>query len=241
MFIIVVTELMLGLMAPVICYDYKQRYGSVPYVIPVGGSCPLGVIGYVQAACELKDQIDAGLLPLPDRIYVTLGSGGTAAGLLLGLKAAGIKTKVYFVLDEPETEPGRMIQKVHRLFTQTNELLHSLDSTFTLYTLEAQDYEVFSDTSGEGYGLFTQEVVDAITCIYEQEHIRLDGTYTGKCAAKLLQHLAAGQGKRQTVLFWDTFCGESFEEKCASVNYKELPQALHYYFETDLQPLDCVL
>lgn len=230
----------LGLLAPVICYDYKQRYGSVPYVIPVGGSCPLGVIGYVQAACELKDQIDAGLLPPPDRLYVTLGSGGTAAGLLLGLKAVGIKTKISFVLDEPEAEPGKMMQKVHRLFTETNDLLHVLDSTFRKYELEQSDYEVYSDQSGEGYGLFTQEVGDAIRCIYEQEHIVLDGTYTGKCAATFLNHLAAGQGKGQTVLFWDTFCGESFESKCCSVNYKDLPQALHYYFETDVQSLDVV-
>jgi 1-aminocyclopropane-1-carboxylate deaminase/D-cysteine desulfhydrase-like pyridoxal-dependent ACC family enzyme len=48
-----------GLMTAALSYDYKQRYGTFPYIIPVGGSCARGALGYVEAAFELKEQIDA--------------------------------------------------------------------------------------------------------------------------------------------------------------------------------------
>ncbi len=234
-----------ALIATAVCCDYKQRYGSVPYVIPVGGSSAIGAIGYVEAAFELKDQIDAGLVPVPDRIYVTLGSGGTTTGLLLGLKAAGIKTKLYCILDEPESTPGSMAQKVRQLFEETNDLLLTCDPSFGRYTLEASDFEVFSGFSGEDYGLFTKAGVDAMRCVFEKEGIKLDGTYTGKCCSALFSHLNEDACSGKTVLFWNTFCGESVHDICASVHdgesYKKLPTSLHSYFETDVQPLDFIM
>jgi D-cysteine desulfhydrase len=228
----------LSFLAPAVCYIYKQRFGSVPYPIPVGGSCPLGAVGYVQAAFELKDQIEQGFCPMPDRVYVALGSGGTAAGLLLGLQAAGISTKLYCVLDEPETKPGSMKEKVTMLFAQTNELLHKYDSSFGIYQLQDEAFEICDSTSGEQYGLLTQEAKEAIAYMKEQEQILLEGTYTGKCFALLLRHLRAGDCAGKTVLYWDTFCGESFERECRSVDYTCLPKAVQCYFETPVQPLD---
>ncbi len=46
----------------------------------------MGTIGYVNAGLELKAQIDEGLLPEPDKIYVPMGTMGTAVGLLILLK-----------------------------------------------------------------------------------------------------------------------------------------------------------
>src|SRR5256885_1804915 len=53
--------------------------------VPLGGSTPLGTLGHVNAALELAEQVAAGALPEPAAVVVPLGSGGTAAGLLLGL------------------------------------------------------------------------------------------------------------------------------------------------------------
>ncbi|KKQ10883.1 MAG: D-cysteine desulfhydrase [candidate division TM6 bacterium GW2011_GWF2_36_6] len=64
-----------------------------PYYIPMGGSNEVGAVGFVNAAFELKEQIDQKIVPEPDYIYVTLGSAGTAAGFILGCKAAGPKIK----------------------------------------------------------------------------------------------------------------------------------------------------
>ena len=64
------------------------------YIVSWGGTCPLGCLGYMNAAFELKKQITEGLLPEPDYIYIPLGSTGTAAGLILGVKLAGLKSKI---------------------------------------------------------------------------------------------------------------------------------------------------
>ena len=61
-----------------------------PYFLPVGGSSPLGCVGFVEAAFELAAQIEAGELPEPSHVVVALGSGGTAAGLAAGLRMAGL-------------------------------------------------------------------------------------------------------------------------------------------------------
>lgn len=68
-----------------------------PYLLWLGGSTPLGCLGFVNAALELRDQIGEGLLPAPEAVLVPLGSNGTAAGLLLGLRLAGLDTAVVAV------------------------------------------------------------------------------------------------------------------------------------------------
>ncbi len=72
------------------------RHGKFPYIILPGGSSPLGAVGYVNAGFELKEQIARGLLPEPDKIFVPLGTMGTAVGLMIGLWAAGLKTHWIF-------------------------------------------------------------------------------------------------------------------------------------------------
>lgn len=220
-----------------VCLRKKHKKGKYPYIIPVGGSCGLGALGYVEAAFELKNQIQNKELPCPDHIYVTLGSGGTAAGLLLGLQAAGIPALVHLVLDEPEDFSGKLEEKVKKLFLEANELLHAADVTFPLFTLTGKEYVVVNSQTGPEYGVFTPECAHAIDLMKEQEHIALDGTYTGKCCAAMLDDIQQ-QRVSGTVLFWNTFCGDDFHEKLAQVDYHRLPRALWSYFIQDVQPLD---
>ena len=69
-----------------------MRLTRAAQYIPLGGSTPLGTLGHVNAALELADQVERGELPLPGRVVVPLGSGGTAAGLALGFAIAGLDT-----------------------------------------------------------------------------------------------------------------------------------------------------
>ncbi len=227
-----------ALMATSIFYDFKQQSGKFPYIIPTGGSCARGCIGYVEAAFELKKQIDEKLMNVPDRIYVTLGSGGTAAGLLLGLKAAQISTKVYLVIDEPEKIKDAAINTVKKLFSDTNALVQKYDSTFPSCSLSENDYEVVTDCAGDEYGLFTQEAIQAMDLMYTCENIKLDGTYTGKCFSALVRDMWLGKCDNQTILFWNTFCGENFTDKIENFDYHNLPKAFHHYFEEPTQNLD---
>ena len=80
---------------------YYKREGVDPYLIPVGGSSPVGALGFVNAGFELRGQIEAGEVPEPKAIYVPLGTMGTAAGLLLGLRAAGLAARLVGVRVTP--------------------------------------------------------------------------------------------------------------------------------------------
>ena len=75
----------------------RLKSGCFPKRIPPGGSSPFGVIGFVNAALELKEQIANSYMPEPEYIYVACGTMGTAAGLILGLRAANLKIRVVSV------------------------------------------------------------------------------------------------------------------------------------------------
>ncbi len=78
--------------------------GIDPLVIPFGGTNEHGTIGFVNAAFELADQIESGVLPEPDVVYVPFGSMGTAAGLAIGFAAEGIRARVQAVRVLPAAE-----------------------------------------------------------------------------------------------------------------------------------------
>ena len=90
-------------------------------VIPLGASTPVSTLGYVNAGLELSQQIQAGLLPEPDRIYIPFATGGTVAGLLIGLTCSQSRSKVVAVRT---VEPIIANQtRLRRLIRQTLALL----------------------------------------------------------------------------------------------------------------------
>ena len=208
----------------------QQEEGKTPYLVPLGGSSALGSIGYVQAVFELQEQIQQGLMPHPNHMYVTLGSGGTAAGILVGIKLLGLRTKLHLIIDEPENIPGFMENIMTQLFEETATLLHTLDKTIPLVRLAKEDYIIDSSYTGTGYGVETSECLASMNLMQEQENIILDQTYTGKCFAALCAD-AKKKHITETVLFWNTFCGEDMSDFTRDSNYLSLPQAFHSYFE----------
>src|SRR5258708_28463602 len=59
--------------------------GRKPYVLPPGGSTGVGIAGFVEAAFEAQRQwTEHGFEP--DYIVFPTGTGGTQAGLALGLR-----------------------------------------------------------------------------------------------------------------------------------------------------------
>lgn len=204
----------------------KQLNGVLPYTIPVGGSCPRGIVGFVNAVFELKKQIEEGQLPEPDVIYVPLGSMGTAAGLLLGIKAAQLKTKVIGVA--VAFSPN--YKKTVNLARKTNEFLHELDPLFPLFSFSKNDFEVLRGFVGKGYGIFTQKGEAAISLIQDTQSVILDGVYTGKGLSGLIAH-AHTHSPDDVILFWNTFCGDDFAYAVQSIDYKKLPVCFHHYFD----------
>src|SRR5262249_24482583 len=64
--------------------ERAEREATGAYVIPTGGSTPLGNVAFVSAGFELAAQVRAGEMPEPDVIFIPLGTMGSAAGLAIG-------------------------------------------------------------------------------------------------------------------------------------------------------------
>ena len=79
--------------APFLLARYADGLRTPAY-LPAGGSSPVGTLGYVETALEIAEQVRAGLLPEPATVVTAVGSGGTAAGLTLGLRMAGRRHRV---------------------------------------------------------------------------------------------------------------------------------------------------
>jgi D-cysteine desulfhydrase len=172
------------------------------WVIPMGGSCWLGVVGFVNAALEMVAQLEAANAPMPERLYVANGTMGTAAGLALGLALVGVATEIHAirVTHEFVANRGAML----RLLNKTAAMLHRLDGTIPA-DLASRCNVVFRDEFfGEGYARSTPAADLAIAYARERLDLLLDTTYAGKAMAALLHDAAAGSLAGQTVVFWNT-------------------------------------
>ena len=214
----------------------KIKFGRFPKLIPPGGSCPLGVAGYVSAAFELKEQILAGEMPEPDCIYLAMGSMGTATGLMLGLKVAGLKSEVIAVrvIEKRFANTHRMA----RLFNATSSLLRQSDPAFPRIRIRPAQLVVRDDCLGEGYARFTPKAMQAAVLMEKTTGIRLNGAYSAKGFSAILDDADRQVLKGKTVLFWNTFSSRDLSAMTAHIAYRQLPKPFHRYFEEDVQPLD---
>lgn len=210
--------------------------GRYPCVIAPGGSSPLGALGFVNAAFELKAQIDAGEMPEPEVIYAASGTMGTVVGLCLGLDAAGLRTRVIAV--RVTTPPYTSMEKARRLFEETLAMLQQADPDFPSMTFPEQRFCLRDEFLGERYALYTDASVRAKKQAQDTERLTLEGTYTGKAMACLLSDAASGALRDKTVLFWNTYNSRPFNPAIEALDYHALPEDFHHYFEEDVQPLD---
>ena len=212
------------------------REGGRVAFLPPGGSSPLGTVGYVNAAFELRDQIVAGELPEPDVIYTALGSMGTAAGLMLGLRAAGLRTRVVPIrIIEPWLAgPGRLLS----LLRGASALLSRSDPGFPRLTWRLRDVQMRGDQLGSGYARFTGQGVRAARLLQDTAGIPANGAYTAKAFAALVGDATAGVLAGKVVLFWNTFNSRDLAGVVATADFRRLPRQFHLYFTGALQPLD---
>ena len=170
------------------------------YLMGPGGSSPVGALGYVEAGLELARQIDEGRVPEPDAVYASAGSGGTAAGVAVGLAAAGLTTRVVAVRVTDRIAINRAV--LGQLVRRTVRLLRRHEARFPDVVREAMDNLVIDGTQlGAGYGAVTSEA-EAARRIAERDGLSLDPTYTSKALAGLLADAHAGRTERP--LLWQT-------------------------------------
>jgi 1-aminocyclopropane-1-carboxylate deaminase/D-cysteine desulfhydrase-like pyridoxal-dependent ACC family enzyme len=197
------------------------------YSLFAGGSSPVGTLGFVNAAFELKKQIGKGLLPEPDIIVCPLGSNGTMAGLSLGVQLAGLSSRVIGVrVTASHLGPFKACTKE----TVTALMKQTLKLAGLNLSIDQSRYEVICSYFGEGYGYPTPEGMKAIKVMKECEGINLEPTYTGKTFAAILDMLESKEYSGKKILYWHTYNSADLSEKAASVDYHLLPEPLPGFF-----------
>jgi D-cysteine desulfhydrase family pyridoxal phosphate-dependent enzyme len=175
--------------------DLRDR-GEQPYLIPIGGSNAVGVLGYVSGTLETVMQLFV-LSEAPSRLYYASGSRGTQAGLALGSKVYSAPYQLYGIAvsgGDPE-KTGHAVQIA-------NEAAAMLRVPARLTTAELLTDERYI---GEGYGIPTAACLEAIRLLARNEGIFLDPVYSGKAMAGMIDHIRCGSiSPSETVVFLHT-------------------------------------
>ncbi len=175
--------------------------GEVPYLIPTGGSVPIGALGYVAFVLELLNQLLA-IGESPTRLYFPTGSQGTQAGIVVGARCFHAPFVPIGVA--VEANAGALRKEALSLVQGICKLLNIPDA-FT-----EQDIVIDDGYVGQAYGVPTEEGVEAIRLLARTEAIFLDPVYTGKAMAGMLADIRAGKiPSSASIIFLHTGGGPS--------------------------------
>lgn len=200
------------------------------YFVTLGASSPLGTLGFVNAAFELKEQIEKKIIPEPDKLFVTVGSLATCAGLVLGLELAQVKTKVVGI---GVTDPARSSkQNTIELAKKALEIMRSKDVSIPDVSREIENRLIIDHSYfGGQYGASTKEALEAID-IAKKDELKLEYTYTGKTLGGLIDHCQKNKvSKDEVVLFWNSKSSADMSPHLSKIKYKDLPKGFHKFFD----------
>lgn len=177
------------LAAPYLLIRHHDGLG-LPYFLPAGGSSPLGAVGYVEAGLEIAAQVESGEMPEPAHVVTAVGSGGTAAGLALGLRLAGLSSTVTGIVVNDTLRLDR--PALVRLAGKAAALLEDRGAREARAAVPALRLESRSQWLGPGYGHPTPAAGIAAELAAEAG-VALDPVYTAKAMAAALELAEAGE------------------------------------------------
>lgn len=176
--------------------DRLRQDGKKPYLIPGGGSNPVGALGYVNAALEVVYQATGMGLNIATVVHAT-GSAGTQAGLVTGFKALGGQIPVLGIGVRAPKE--KQEESVFNLAKRTADYIGLGD------IIERSDVVANCDYVGPGYGLPTPGMVEAVALLARTEGILLDPVYSGKGMDGLIDLIRKGHfSKDSDIVFVHT-------------------------------------
>jgi len=173
--------------------------GATPRWITTGGSEPLGALGYVAAAAELDVQAgDAGLEDLS--VVFASASGGTHAGLVAGMRRAAAGRR-----QPPAVVGVGVYAPVEETVATVRELEAGVSELLDMEPAGHDEVRVMGGQLGEGYGVPTAAMREAVSLFARTEGLALDPVYTGKAAAGLVAGCRSGElGADGPVVFLHT-------------------------------------
>ena len=176
-----------------------ESNGKKVYVVPYGGSNLLGAYGFVDAVKELKEQLTEMNLKI-DYIFFASSSGGTQAGLQLGIDLFELNTKLMPISIDKVGLGGKTLDEA------VLEILHQGKKPLGINkTYSIEDAKLIRGYDTSGYGVLTSNEKNAIKELAQTEGILLDPVYSGRAFYGMLDHLNKKiLNKNSNVLFWHT-------------------------------------
>jgi L-cysteate sulfo-lyase len=170
--------------------------GEVPYVIPTGGSNETGALGYVAAMLELLEQAKQAGIAI-DRVLFSSSSGGTQAGLVVGAALAKARTRILGI--DIENEADSLMAEVRAIADACARKIGLSQA------LRDDAFEIVRGYAGDGYGIPTAGMLEAVGLLARLEGIVLDPVYAGKAMAGLIDLVRAGEFRAdETIVFIHT-------------------------------------
>jgi len=163
--------------------DEVNAAGAKAYIVPGGASNQIGALGYVNCALELLGQAnDSGLVI--DHIVTATGSAGTQGGLIVGLKAMNANIPLLGIgVNVPK---DKQEEKVFDLACETADYIGAPG------VVERADVVANCDYVGDGYGIPTEAMNEAVMLLARLEGLLFDPVYSGKALAGLIDLVQKG-------------------------------------------------
>ncbi len=163
--------------------DEVKASGGSPYIVPGGASDRVGALGYVNCAMELLGQSDEQGLII-DHLVTATGSAGTHAGLIVGLKAMGSDMPLLGIgVNAPKDIQE---ERVFDLACDTADYIGAKG------IVSRGDIVANCDYVGDGYGVPTKSMNDAVVLLARLEGLLFDPVYSGKALAGMIDLVTNG-------------------------------------------------
>lgn len=175
--------------------DEVRKHGGKPYIVPGGASNKIGALGYVNCAIELLQQIEDQALKI-DHIVTATGSAGTQGGLIVGLKAMGSSIPLLGIgVNVPQDQQE---QKVYDLACETADYIGKSGC------VARDDVVANCDYVGDGYGIPTESMNEAVLLLARKEGLLFDPVYSGKGLAGMIDLIRSGTLGEGNIVFLHT-------------------------------------
>ena len=173
-----------------------RNNGGKPYLVPGGASNVIGALGYVNCVIELMEQADATGLSI-DHLVTATGSAGTQAGLIVGLKALQRDIPLLGIgVNAPQDVQE---EKVYKLACDTAAAIGMPD------IVARDDVVANCNYVGEGYGIPTKGMNEAVLMLARFEGLLFDPVYSGKALAGMIDLIRRGEfGNAGNIVFLHT-------------------------------------
>jgi L-cysteate sulfo-lyase len=175
--------------------DEVRAQGGKPYIIPGGASNKIGALGYVNCAIELLGQIDEQGLDI-GHIVTATGSAGTQGGLIVGLKAMESTIPLLGIgVNIPQQDQE---EKVFELACETAEYIGKPGCVLR------EDVVANCNYVGDGYGIPTESMNEAVLMLARTEGLLFDPVYSGKGLAGMIDLIRNGTLGGDNIVFLHT-------------------------------------